>query len=61
MCVKGNPRYGNATNLLGVDNMLGPARFQNAKTAAPKLRRSLAERYRYEMLPTDHWHGNTLL
>jgi hypothetical protein len=44
-----------------VDNALGPARFQNAKTAAPKLRRSLAERYRYEILPTNHWHSNTLL
>jgi hypothetical protein len=42
-----------------VDNTLGPAWFQNAKTAAPKLR--LAECYRYEILPTDYWHGNTLL
>jgi hypothetical protein len=44
-----------------VDNALGPARFQNAKTATPQLRQSLAEGYRYEILPTDHWHGDTLL
>ena len=59
--IKSKPRDSNTTNLLGVDNALGPARLQNAKTAAPKLRRSLAERYRYELLPPDHWHGNTLL
>jgi hypothetical protein len=44
-----------------MDNTQRPARFQNAKTAAPKLRWRLAERYRYEILPTDHWHGDTLL
>jgi hypothetical protein len=59
--VKGNPRYDNATNLLGVDHILEPTRFQNAETAAPKLRRSIAERYCDEFLPTNYWHGDTLL
>ena len=59
--VKGNPRHGNAANLLRMDNALGPIRFQNAKTTAPELLQITAELYRYKMVPTDHWHGDTLV
>src|SRR5712692_4632553 len=44
--VKGHPRYGNAANLLRMDNALGPIRFQNTKTTAPELLRIIAELYR---------------